>query len=389
MRRSPNLQRLTTNYIFIEVKKRVENYLKNHPHERRLIHFGVGDTTHPFPDIVAEGLSEASLGMATEVGYKGYGPNFGLESLRETVSKVLYDGKFSLDEISISDGIKPDLARFALLTGGGQKVAIQDPSYPVYLESSFIIGNQVTLLPATKENGFFPDWCLLKGPHLLFICHPNNPTGYTAIRAQLQEVVNHARKEGMLILFDTAYRSFITDPNIPRSIFEIEGAKECAIEWGSFSKSAGFSGLRLGWCVVPKELKYSTGESILEDWRRVLATTFTGPSYLSQMAALQALSKEGQADYQKIIQGYLENGKLLKNALSSKGVSCYGGEHLPFVWADFSPHLSWDTFDTFLTKHQLIVTPGSGFGSSGEGFIRFSALGKRPDLLEAISRLLL
>ncbi len=387
MRRSPHLQRLTGNYLFTEIKKRVDSYLKREPNGQRLISLGIGDTTHPFPGAVAEGLSTIALGMGTEVGYKGYGPIHGNDTLRSLIAKEIYQGKISSDEITISDGIKPDLARFALLTGGHQKVAIQDPAYPVYLESSQIVGDEVILLPATKKNGFFPDWCSLKGPHLLFLCYPNNPTGVAATRAQLKKIVDHARREGMLILFDAAYKAFLSDPELPSSIFEIDGAQECAIEWGSFSKSAGFSGLRLGWCAVPKELSYSTGESLLEDWKRILFTTFNGASYLSQAAAIQSLSEKGQKGYRPILEGYLENAKILKEGLAKMGIKSYGGDHAPFLWSDVSPRRSWDLFEELLTRYQIVVTPGSGFGPAGEGYIRFSALGKRRDLLEALDRL--
>ena len=387
MQRSPFLKSLASNYLFAEVKKKVEVYSKEHPDADRLISLGIGDTTHPFPEAVATGLSKVADAMGTTKGYKGYGPIQGTEALREQIAKVVYQGSITSDEITISDGIKPDLARFALLTGGKQKVAIQDPAYPVYLESSQMVGDEVILLPANKENGFFPDWCSLKGPHLLFLCYPNNPTGVAASKEQLTKIVHHARKEGMLILFDAAYKAFLNDDQLPSSIFEIEGARECAIEWGSFSKMAGFSGLRLGWCVVPKELKYPTGEFVLPDWKRVLLSTFNGASYLSQQAGLLALSEPGLAGFRTIMQGYRENALLLKEHLARKGITSFGGEHAPFLWADISPRKSWDVFEELLHQLQIVVTPGSGFGLAGEGYIRFSALCTRQDLLEALQRL--
>ena len=383
MRRSSHLASLSEHYLFPEIDKRKQHYLSLHP-EAHVISLGIGDTTHPLPEEVAKGISKKALAMSHRDGYVGYGPPLGFKPLREAIAKEIYNDRFSFDEITISDGTKPDLARFALLTGGKQKVAIQDPAYPVYLETSQIIGQEIVLLPATAENHFFPDWTSLKGPHLLFICYPNNPTGVSASREQLQKIVDHARNEGMLILFDAAYASYIQDPNIPRSIFELEGAKECAIEWGSFSKSAGFSGIRLGWCLIPKELTYSTGESILADWKRLISTTFNGASYLSQVAGLDALSSPS---YPKIIQDYLENAHLLKQALQEKNIPVFGGVHAPFLWADLSPLSSWDAFDLLLQKHHLLTTPGSGFGKAGEGYLRLSALGTRPDILEALHRL--
>jgi len=387
MQRSSHIQRLAPNYIFAQIKIRVDAYLKEHPDGRKLISLALGDTTHPLPESISNELSDAALKLATDEGYKGYNPLIGLDAFRASISENIYHGLLAADEITISDGIKPDLARFALLSGGKQRVAIQDPSYPVYLETSQLVGDEVILLPATKENGFFPDWCSLKGPHLLFLCSPNNPTGVAATKQQLQKIVDHARKEGMLILFDAAYQAYVTDPSIPTSIFEIEGAKSCAIEWGSFSKSAGFSGLRLGWCAMSKELRYSTGESILTDWKRVLHSSLNGVSYLSQIGGIKALSEEGQRDLQQIVKGYLDNARLIKEALTKKGIQSYGGIHTPFIWADFSPKTSWEAFDELLTKYQIVTTPGVGFGSAGEGFIRFSALGKPHDLLDALHRL--
>jgi LL-diaminopimelate aminotransferase len=383
VRRSSHFASLSQHYLFPEIDQRKHLFLGENPHAK-VISLGIGDTTHPLPKEVAEGISKSALAMSHRDGYVGYGPSLGLQHLREAIAHKVYGDRFSFDEITISDGTKPDLARFALLTGGKQKVAIQDPAYPVYLETSQIIGQEILLLPATAENNFFPDWTSLKGPHILFLCYPNNPTGVSASREQLQNIVDHAKNEGMLILFDAAYASYITDPAIPRSIFELEGAKECAIEWGSFSKSAGFSGIRLGWCLIPKELTYSTGESILSDWKRLISTTFNGASYLSQAAGLEALSSPS---YHKIIEDYLENAHLLKQALAEKNIATFGGIHAPFLWADFSPLSSWEAFDHLLSKHHLLTTPGSGFGQAGEGYLRLSALGTRPDILEAIHRL--
>jgi LL-diaminopimelate aminotransferase len=309
----------------------------------------------------------------------------------------LYRGAFSPGEVFISDGAKCDIGRLQLLFGSGVKAAVQDPSYPVYVDGSVLSGaagdwtgqgyGGVTYLPCTAENGYFPDLEKLPEHSLFYFCSPNNPTGAAAARAQLEALVSAARKKGCIVIFDAAYAEYIRDPALPKTIFDIEGARECAIEVNSFSKPAGFTGVRLGWTIVPQELKYSGGESVNADWARVMGTIFNGASNIAQAGGIAALSPAGLEEIRKLCDFYLGNAKIILQALEKLGLSCVGGKNAPYIWAHFPGHDSWDVFARILEQCRIITTPGAGFGPAGQSFIRFSAFGHRADVEEACARL--
>ena len=347
------------------------------------------------------GLVEGARKLGTIEGYSGY-QDEGLLALREKISSVFYGGQFSAGEVFISDGAKCDIGRLQLLFGAGTPAAVQDPSYPVYVDGSVFTGaagawagsgyNGITYMPCTAENDYFPDLSQLPPNCLIYFCSPNNPTGAVANRSQLETLVNTAQKNGSIIIFDAAYSVYIRDSELSKSIFEIEGARTCAIEVNSFSKSAGFTGVRLGWTVVPKELKYAGGESVNSDWARITSTVFNGASNIAQAGGLAALDDEGQKEIRALCDFYLGNAKLIRAALGKLGVSCVGGDNSPYIWARFPGHGtegrdSWEVFSEILEKCQIVTTPGSGFGPAGQSFIRFSAFGHRADVEEACARL--
>jgi LL-diaminopimelate aminotransferase len=321
----------------------------------------------------------------------------GFEELRKRISDCFYKGAFGLEEVFVSDGAKCDIGRLQLLFGSGTPVAAQDPSYPVYVDGSVLIGaagawegsgyGGIAYLPCTAENNYFPDLAALPRNGLFYFCSPNNPTGAVANRDQLAALVRAARDKGVLIIFDAAYAEYIRDPALPKSIFEIDGARECAIEVNSFSKPAGFTGVRLGWTIVPRELRYEGGESVNADWNRVTGTIFNGASNIAQWGGIAALDPEGLAEIRSLTDFYLGNAALIRSALQSLGISCVGGDNSPYIWARFPGRDSWEVFAEILEKCQVVTTPGAGFGPAGESFIRFSAFGHRGDVEEACRRL--
>jgi len=274
---------------------------------------------------------------------------------------------------------------------------VQDPSYPVYVDGSVLIGaagawmetgyGGITYLPCTVENSYFPDLSLIPENSLIYLCSPNNPTGAAATREQLTGLVTAARHKGCIIIFDAAYSEYIRDPALPKTIFEIPGAKECAIEVNSFSKPAGFTGVRLGWTVVPKELRYAGGGSVNADWARIMGTIYNGASNIAQAGGLAALTEEGQKEIRQLCDFYLKNAALIRSALQKLGITCIGGDNSPYIWACFPGRDSWEIFAELLEKCRVVTTPGSGFGPSGQSFLRFSAFGHRADIEEACRRL--
>jgi LL-diaminopimelate aminotransferase len=284
-----------------------------------------------------------------------------------------------------------------MLFGAGMKVVVQDPSYPVYVDGSVLTGaaggwagqgyTGITYLPCTAENNYFPDPDLIPKDSLVYFCSPNNPTGAVADRKQLLSLVETVNKKGCVLIFDAAYSEYIRDPELPKTIYEIDGAGSCAIEVNSFSKPAGFTGVRLGWSVVPKEIRFSSGESVNADWSRISSTIFNGASNISQAGGLAALDEEGLREIRGLTDFYLGNANLIRSALRKLGVGCVGGDNSPYIWAHFPGRDSWEVFLKILEKCQVITTPGSGFGPAGQGFIRFSAFGHRPDVEEACQRL--
>lgn len=383
--RNPHIASLEAGYLFPEINKRKKRFLEKNPNAE-LISLGIGDTTEPLSPSIIAGLIQASNELGAHETYSGYGPEQGIFPLREAIARELYSNRVEADEVFISDGAKCDAGRLQILFGEKATIAVQDPVYPVYHDTAKIVG-QTTIhkMPCTAENNFFPD--TLPQADVLFICSPNNPTGATATRSQLEWLVENARKQKSLIVFDAAYSAFITDPAIPRSIYEIPGSREIAIEVNSFSKNAGFTGVRLGWTIVPKEITYRDGGLVHTDWSRIVSTFFNGASILAQKAACCLLTPEGRKETSKHVSTYLENAALIKDLFTELGWTCYGGTHIPYVWAKGNGQTSWELFDQLLENTGIVITPGSGFGHAGEGYIRISGFASRKSILRAREKL--
>lgn len=386
MNRNPFLTRVKPSYLFTEVAKIVKEYRQSKPGQT-LISLAIGDTTIPLPKNVAQAMEQKARDLASDEGYEGYGLDQGFLSLRQQIAATFYKG-IDPEDIFISDGAKCDIGRLHLLLGPHRKIGIPDPAYPAYLDTTLAAGSEPIFLPLLPENNFFPSLALMSQCDALFFSSPNNPTGQVVTREQLERLVTFCKKQQILLLFDAAYNLFI-EGNLPRSIYEIPGATDVAIEIGSFSKLVGFTGVRLGWTVVPSTLKYRSGDKIGSDWSRIMTTFFNGASNMAQAGGLASLSPEGIEAMEARIAHYKENALLLKGALEEKGYAVYGGNSAPFLWvrARDNKATSWELFYHFLEKYQLITVPGSGFGPSGEGFLRVSALAKRADILEAKKRL--
>jgi len=396
IRRNPNFTNLKAGYLFPEIAKRRREFIAKRP-GAKVISLGVGNTTEPLSPAIVSGLIDEVKALGTKEGYTGYGDEQGLGALRAKIAEVLYNGIVAPEEVFISDGAKCDIGRVQTLIGSGVPVAVQDPAYPVYVDGSVIAGaagawegagyKGIRSLPCTAENDFFPDLSSLEPGGVLYFCSPNNPTGAVATRDQLVALVDACRKKRTLIIFDSAYAEYISDPSLPKSIFQIPGARECAIEISSFSKPIGFTGVRLGWSVVPKELRYADGGAIIDDWNRIMTTIFNGASNIAQHGGLAALSSAGIAEMRSSIAHYMGNARIIKAALDGLGVKTWGGVNAPYIWARFPGRKSWDVFEEILDKCEVVTTPGSGFGPAGESFIRFSAFGHRADVEEAAGRL--
>lgn len=387
VRRNPNFLGLSESYLFPEVMRRVRQHRAAHPGVE-LLSLSIGDTSEPLTEVTVEGLKLQAAQMATRAGYKGYGSEQGEPALRQKIAEVFYKGRISYDEIFVSDGAKCDIGRLQVLFGQTARLAVQDPTYPVYVDTSVVIGNQgITYLPCGEENGFFPDLSKLPHVDLLYLCSPNNPTGSVATKKQLQELVRWAKQQGTFIIFDAAYSGFIQDPELPRSIYEIEGADEVAIEVSSFSKLIGFTGVRLGWTVVPHKLRFEGNESVHKDFTRLITTFFNGASVIAQAGGAAALSEKGLIEMQHTLAFYLENAHMIRTALESKGLVVHGGINAPYLWVKCGLKPSWDLFQKLMETTGLITTPGSGFGPNGEGYLRFSAFGNRSHILKAVERI--
>lgn len=399
--RNPHMAHLAAGYLFPEIARRRREFLRSHP-EAQLISLGIGNTTEPITPHIDLALTDAARRLGTREGYSGYGEEQGMMALRERIAQVLYNQLPGIDpiaphEVFVSDGAKCDIGRLQVLFGSHLPVAVQDPSYPVYVDGSVIIGaagawngtgyEGITYLPCTAENGYFPDLSRIPSKGLVYFCSPNNPTGAVATRSQLEALVEEVRRKRSLLIFDAAYAEFIRDPALPKSIYQIPGAKECAIEVNSFSKPIGFTGVRLGWSIVPKALQYEDGTSINADWNRICTTLFNGASNIAQQGGYAALSPEGLVEMRRLTDFYLENARLIRATLTEMGISCVGGDNSPYIWAHFPGRDSWDVFSQIMEQCWVICTPGSGFGPAGQSFIRFSAFGHREDVEEACRRL--
>ena len=333
--RNPNIANLKAGYLFPEIAKRRREFAAAHP-DAKVISLGVGNTTEPVLPHINAGLVSEAQKLGTAEGYSGY-QDEGLPELREKISSVFYKSKFGIDEIFISDGAKCDIGRLQVLFGSGVKIAVQDPSYPVYVDGSVLAGaaggwegggyKGITYLPCTADNNFFPNLDLIPKDSVIYFCSPNNPTGAVSDRAQLTALVNAAISKGCIIIFDAAYSEFIRDPNLPKTIYEIDKADTCAIEVNSFSKPAGFTGVRLGWSVVPKAIKYSSGESVNADWNRIAGTIFNGASNIAQAGGIAALDDKGIKEIRQLTDFYLGNAKLIREALVKLGIKCIGGDN--------------------------------------------------------------
>ncbi len=398
VKRNHHVAKLNAGYLFPEIVRRKQAFLEKHP-QAPLISLGIGDTTEPLPPFIANHLSQSAQALGTTEGYTGYGPEEGQRDLRQLIAKQIYQNRFEADEVFISDGTNSDIGRLQTLFGSHVTVAVQDPSYPVYVDTSVILGQTscydapsrkyqgMTYMPCVPSNNFFPAFSHYQPTDLIYFCSPNNPTGAVATHRQLEELITFARKHRSIVIYDTAYASYIQDPSLPRSIYEIEGAREVAIELGSFSKMAGFTGVRLAWSIVPKDLRFEDGHSVNADWNRVHCTFFNGASNIAQAGGMAVLHPEGQKNIQELIQFYMKNAAILRSAMEKLGYEVHGGTNAPYLWVKF-PHLtSWQAFDMLLEKAHIVSAPGSGFGPAGEGFIRFSAFGKRSKIEEAAHRL--
>ena len=397
IRRNPALAALKAGYLFPEIGRRRRAFQEKNP-DAKIISLGVGNTTEPLTPHVTRRLREAAERLGTREGYTGYGDEQGQPELRAAIAEVLYQGLVRPDEVFVSDGAKCDIGRLQLMFGGAVPVAVQDPSYPVYVDGSVIVGaasgagadgryGKITYLPCRPQNGFMPDLGELPRDGLVYFCSPNNPTGAVATKKQLAELIAAAQAQGCLIIFDAAYADYIRDPGLPRSIFEVDGARTCAIEVNSFSKPAGFTGVRLGWTVVPRELAWADGSPVIADWNRIMTTIFNGASNLAQQGGLAALEPAGRREGADLIAHYMGNADLIRQGLHLKGVTTYGGDNAPYIWASFPGRASWEVFEEILERCHVVTTPGSGFGPCGEGFVRFSAFGRREDVVEAVGRL--
>lgn len=401
IKRNTGFKNLTAGYLFPEVARRRREYQEKNK-DAKIISLSIGNTTEPLPKFIAKAMADYSMSLSTLEGYSGYGDEQGNSALRAKIAEVWYKGMATPDEVFISDGAKCDIARIQTLFGSKVKVAVQDPSYPVYVDGSVIIGaagkntgkgyKGVTYMPCVPENNFFPELSKIKKNSLIYFCSPNNPTGACATKEDLKKLVDFANANGCIIIYDAAYREFIRDEKLPKTIFEIEGSRTCAIEINSFSKPAGFTGVRLGWSIVPNELKFADGTSVNRDWNRVMTTLFNGASNVAQAGGLACLEPEGLKAMKDVIDYYLVNAKKIEETLKGEnfrkvGVEIYSTGNSPYVWAKFPGKKSWDVFDTILDKCHIVTTPGSGFGPSGESFIRFSSFGHQDDVNEACGRL--
>jgi len=398
-----NYLKLKSGYLFPEIGRRVKEYSASNP-PRRIIRLGIGDVTLPLPPTIVKAMKDASDEMGTAEGFHGYGPEQGYSFLIQKIIENDYKSRgveLAEDEVFVSDGSKCDSGNIQEIFSLDTKIAVVDPVYPVYIDTNVMAGRSgdsgedgryknFIYMSATSENDFQPAFPVEK-PDLIYLCYPNNPTGTVITRDKLKAWVDYARKNGSIIIYDAAYESFIQDPSIPRSIFEIEGAKDVALEMRSFSKTAGFTGIRCAFMVIPKNLKgkSSNGDiSINSLWSRRHTTKFNGVSYVTQKAAEACYSTSGKKEIQERISYYMNNAKLIKEGLKKAGFTVYGGENAPYIWLNTPDKMSsWDFFDKMLKTHQIVGTPGSGFGPAGEGYFRLSAFGKKEDVIEAIDRI--
>lgn len=396
--------KLKTGYLFPEIARRVQAFATAHP-EAQIIKMGIGDVTEPLPEACRTAMIRAVEEMGERATFRGYGPEQGYEWLRQAIAQHDFQARncdIDASEIFVSDGSKCDCGNILDILGHDNTIAITDPVYPVYVDTNVMAGHTgpanergeyegLVYLPITAENHFTASLPSQK-VDVIYLCFPNNPTGAVATREHLQNWVDYARAHGSLILFDAAYEAYITEPGIPHSIYEIPGARECAIEFRSFSKTAGFTGTRCAFTVVPKSLRGQAADGSWVDlwslWYRRQSTKFNGVSYIVQRGAEAVYSEAGQAQVRGLVQFYLENARIIREQLAEVGIQVYGGVNAPYVWVKTPDGLSsWEFFDKLLHTCHVVGTPGSGFGSAGEGYLRLSAFNSRANVEEAMRRI--
>ena len=396
---------LKGNYLFYEVGKRAAEFQKAHP-EADIIRMGIGDVTRPLVPAVIEAMHKAVEEMAHEETFQGYGPAFGYDFLIDAIQKRDYASRniaIGHDEIFVSDGAKCDVGNIQELFSPDCVVAVMDPVYPVYVDTNIMSGRggnfddkkggyeKIVYMPATAENGFMPE--LPKTPvDAIYLCFPNNPTGMTLTKAQLKVFVDYALENHALLLYDSAYEAYIADPDTPHSIYEIEGAKKCAVEFRSMSKTAGFTGTRCAYTVVPKDIvcKDTFGNDVTLNamWGRRVSTKSNGVAYITQRGAQAAYSKVGYDEIKNVIAYYMENARIIREGLTKAGYTVYGGQNAPYIWLKTPCNDSWQFYDELLSKHNIIGTPGSGFGAAGNGYFRMTAFASRENTIRAMERIM-
>ncbi|SMC56071.1 LL-diaminopimelate aminotransferase apoenzyme [Desulfocicer vacuolatum DSM 3385] len=402
IRANRHYEKLKASYLFSDIAKRVAAYQEENP-DKEVIRLGIGDVTRALPNACIEGFHKGVDEMADDATFRGYGPEQGYDFLREKIAKFDFHSRgadIDADEIFVSDGAKCDCGNFQELFAQDIKIAIPDPVYPVYLDTNVMAGRTgifedgryqgIVYLESTRENNFLPE--LPKEPvDLIYLCFPNNPTGTTITKAGLKEWVDYARDNKALILFDAAYEAFIRDEDLPHSIYEIEGAEQVAVEFRSYSKTAGFTGTRCAYTVVPKACMVydDAGEkvSLHALWNRRHCTKFNGVSYPVQKAVEAVYSQEGQIQVKALVSYYLKNAELIRMAMEELGFTFVGGDNSPYIWVDGQGRDSWEFFDLLLSKAGVVCTPGAGFGRCGQGYIRISAFNSRENVEKAMVRI--
>ena len=403
LRVNENFQKLPGSYLFAETARRTKAYQQAHP-EQEIIRLGIGDVTRPLVPAVIEAMHRAVDEMGRAETFRGYGPDFGYDFLVNAIREGDYARRginIAYDEVFVSDGEKCDVGNIQELFSADAVIAVTDPVYPVYVDSNAMAGragdwtgerwNRLVYLPCNEENGFVPP--LPDRPvDVIYLCYPNNPTGTVLTKAQLRAFVDWARENGALIVYDAAYRAYVTTPDIPLSIYEVEGAREVAIECNSFSKTAGFTGTRCAYTVIPHEVtgRNSRGEAVSLNamWKRRMATKFNGVSYPVQRAAAAVYTPAGQTQIREVIAGYMKNARIIREGLTARGFRVFGGVDAPYIWLKTPAGIdSWTFFDKLLAESQVVGTPGAGFGPSGEGYFRLTAFNSLEKTEEAIGRL--
>ena len=376
---------LSSNYLFADIAKKVQAFKAENP-KADVISLGIGDVTQPLCPAVVKALHKAADEMAAGATFRGYGPERGYDFLRNAIVENDYRAHgidIDADEVFVSDGAKSDTGNFQELLAEDCVVAVTDPVYPVYVDSNVMAGRRIVKLPCTAENGFVPE---LPTEHVdvIYLCYPNNPTGTTLTKAQLKKWVDHALQNDSLIFYDAAYEAFIQSQDVPHSIYEIEGARQCAVEFHSFSKTAGFTGIRCGYTIVPKTLPVPLNQL----WSRRQCTKFNGTSYISQRAAEAIYTPEGKQQIRATIDYYMQNARLMREALTNMGFTVYGGTDAPYIWVKTPKGMtSWEFFDWVLHSAHVVCTPGAGFGPSGEGCVRLTAFGTHENTEKALRRI--